>query len=56
MIAYGNRGSFTLYAFGNEWHRTPEAALARAEDMRAKKIASLRKSIAKLESIVFETL
>lgn len=40
-------------AHGNDWHRTPEAALARAEEMRKTKIASLKKSIAKLEAMVF---
>ena len=38
---------------GNDWHRTPEAALARAEEMRKARIASLKKSIAKLESMTF---
>ena len=38
---------------GNDWHRTPEAALARAEEMRKNKIAALRKSIAKLEAMMF---
>ena len=36
---------------GKEWHRSLEAAQARAKQMRDKKIASLRKQIAKLESI-----
>lgn len=34
---------------GNDWHRTAEAAIARAEEMRVKKLASLRKQLAKLE-------
>ena len=38
---------------GNDWHRTPEAALARAEEMRKNKIASLKKSMAKLEAMTF---
>jgi hypothetical protein len=36
-----------------DWHRTPEAALARAEEMRRDKIASLKKILAKLEAIKF---
>ena len=40
-------------AHGKDWHRTPEGALARAEEMRKKKIASLRKSIKKMEALVF---
>lgn len=49
MISYG-RG---LYAHGKDWHRTPEAALARAEEMRKAKIVSLRKSIEKMERMTF---
>jgi hypothetical protein len=50
MLTYG------IYeaAHGNDWHRTPEAALARAEEMRKAKIASLRKSIAKMEALKFK--
>lgn len=42
-------------AHGKDWHRTPESALARAEEIRKAKIASLRKSIAKLETMTFKT-
>lgn len=38
---------------GKEWHVTKEAALRDAESRRAKKIASLRKQIAKLEKLQF---
>ncbi len=38
---------------GDDWHTTPEAAIARAEEMRTKKIASLKKQIAKLEAMTF---
>lgn len=34
---------------GREWHRTYESAVARAEEMRLKKIESLKKQIAKWE-------
>jgi len=50
MLTYGQYGT----AHGIDWHRTPEAALARAEEMRIAKIKSLRKSIAKMESLVFK--
>lgn len=50
MLSYGRHGT----AHGKDWHRTPEAALARAEDMRKKKIASLRKSIEKMERLTFK--
>lgn len=39
--------------WGNDWHRTPEAAIARAEEMRNKKIESLKEQIAKLEKMTF---
>ena len=49
MFSYGEYG----YAHGDDWHRTHESAVAKAEDMRKKKIASLKKSIAKLEAMNF---
>lgn len=39
---------------GKEWHRTRESAIKRAEEMRKKKIASLKKQIEKLEKMKFE--
>lgn len=36
---------------GEEWHRTPESALHRAEEMCHKKIESLKKQIKKLEAL-----
>jgi len=50
MLAYGPYA----YAHGKDWHRTKDAALERAEEMRSAKIASLRKQIAKLEAMTFE--
>jgi hypothetical protein len=50
MLAYGPLSC----AHGNDWHRTPEAALARAEEMRLAKIASLKKSLGKLERMTFK--
>ena len=41
------------FAHGNDWHRTPEAALERAEEMRKAKIASLRKSLNKMYGLQF---
>ena len=41
------------YFHGNEWHKTLEQAMERAEEMRSKKIASLRKQIDKLEVMTF---
>ena len=56
MITFFRHGTNTrLLAFGEgrEWHRTPEAALLSAEEMRRKKIESLKKSIARIEAIEF---
>ena len=39
---------------GREWHRTKESAIQKAEEMRQKKIASLKKQIEKLEGMKFE--
>ena len=39
---------------GKDWHRTREGAIAKAEQMRLAKIASLKKQIAKLEKLKFE--
>lgn len=41
---------------GKDWHRTPEAAIVRADEMRKAKIASLEKSITKLRKLKFEVL
>lgn len=55
MVSYGNVGYGSQYAHGEgkDWHRTPESAMRRAEEMRKKKIASMRKSMAKLEVMTF---
>ena len=39
---------------GVEWHRTKESAINKAEEMRIKKIKSLRNQIIKLEKMSFE--
>ena len=38
---------------GRDWHRTESAAKECAAAMKAKKIASLKKQIAKLENLTF---
>lgn len=50
MFRYGTLG----FAHGNDWHRTSESAVARAEEMRKKKISSLKKSIEKMEKLEFK--
>ena len=49
----GDWGMLNLYHKG-EWHRTREDAVARAEQMRLKKIAYLQEQIAKLEALRFQ--
>lgn len=54
MARYRREGShFDEYAHreGRDWHRTEAAAKARVEALRRKKIASLKKQIAKLEAL-----
>jgi hypothetical protein len=53
-ISWRGSSMFVQYAHGKDWHRTQAAALARAEEMRAKKIASLRKKIAALKRLQFK--
>ena len=50
ITAYPNRDHY----HDGDWHRTREAAVAKAEKMRVAKIASLKKQIAKLEKLRFE--
>ena len=46
---------FRCSVFGQgEWFDTKERAIAKAEEMRQKKIASLKKRIEKLEEMRFE--
>ena len=47
-------GDISCRKEGLDWYRTKDLAIARAEAMRAKKIASLQRQIAKLEALRFE--
>ena len=49
------RGTLDLYLHGEgkEWHRTLDAAIVRAEEMRVKKIVSLEKQIKKFKALKF---
>ena len=51
-IAYV-KGEFLSYSLGKEAFRTREQAMERAEKMRLKKIASLKKQIEALEKMKF---
>ena len=53
MLKWGIKFGGTDTAHGKDWHRTPEAAIARAEEMRLAKIESLKKSINRLEGLKF---
>lgn len=50
MDRSGNHPMF-FHKVGREFHFTPESALHRAEEMRHKKIESLKKQIKKLEAL-----
>lgn len=54
MISVKDTGYGTVYFHGNEWHKSRESAIAKAEEMRKKKIASLKKQIEKLEKMEFK--
>ena len=47
-----DRGYF--HGEGREWHRTKESAIDKAEEMRKKKIETLKKQIEKLEKMEFK--
>jgi hypothetical protein len=49
----GSRYAEYYHGEGRDWHRTESSAIARAEKMRAAKILSSRKQIAKLEKLTF---
>ena len=53
MVCEEGRKSLMSY-HGKDWHTTFEDAVARANEMREKKIKSLKKQIAKLEGLVFD--
>jgi hypothetical protein len=55
MIFYYDKSFMVSYhGENNEWHKTKEEAIRKAEEMRLKKIESHKKSIAKLEKMKFE--
>ena len=46
--------NFPTYYHGTDWHTEKKSAIAKAEEMRKKKIASLKKKIEKLERMEFD--
>lgn len=53
MVRDGRKEYSTQFYHGGDWHRTREEAVSRAEQIRSKKIASLKKQIEKLEKRSF---
>lgn len=55
MISVKSNGYVSYFhGKGNDWHTTKESAIQKAEEMRKKKISSLKKQIEKLEKMRFE--
>lgn len=55
MISIREKGYVSCFhGNGNEWHTTKESAINKAEEMRKKKIVSLKNQIEKLEKMKFE--
>lgn len=55
MICINENGYRQYYhGKGQEWHDCKESAIAKAEEVREKKIVSLKKQIKKLEDMKFE--
>lgn len=54
MVAYKHGGfSADSYAHGNDWHLSEEKAIARAEEMRKKRVASMEKSLKTIKALDF---
>lgn len=51
---YYRVNGFPIGYIKGEWHTEKSNAIAKAEEMRTKKIASLKKQIEKLENLNFE--
>lgn len=54
LVAFPGQAWARSYFPGSEAHETQEAAIAKAEQMRLKKIEQLKKQIARLESLRFD--
>ena len=51
-----SKDRYAQFFYGDEWQPTWESALRRAEEMREKKLVSLRKQIQKLEGKDFREM
>ncbi len=56
MASYRPHNAYDQYVYGNDWHKTVEAARVDFESRRIKKIKSLQAKIIKLNSMKFEVL
>ncbi len=54
VIREGGKMGVCLHGEGSQWHRTKDSAIAKANNMKKRKIASLKKQIEKLEIKAFE--
>ena len=52
MVTWREKG-YMLFCHKPYWHLTREEAVAHVKELRARKLASLRKSIAKIEAMAF---
>lgn len=52
-VDYPEKGYGMVFYHKGDWFETYEGALARAEELRTRRIASLKRSIAKLEKLKF---
>ena len=53
MFCYEGGKTSRVSVYGKDWHRTEELAIARAEEMRLKKIETLKKSLKEMEALDF---
>ena len=53
MIETVGKYSNYFHGEGRQWHKEKESAITKAEEMRQKKIASLKKQIERLEKMKF---
>lgn len=55
MIKIRGEWSYVYFHFGH-WHTDRSAAVAKAEDMRRRRIAALHKQLARLDAMKFEEM
>lgn len=53
LVRVSAEWSYYLHKEGKEWHKTIGSAVKIAEEMRLKKIASLKKNLSKYENMYF---